>query len=243
MQLLFIFLNIALTAVLPLAILAALLIRKKWRPFAKPYLLGAATMLVFQFITRIPLLQLLAGTTGFIVFSATNPVLYLALLALTAGLFEEAGRHIMMSLFLKNRTAWADGVLFGLGHGFLEALLLVGVNYAVAMLLMPMPLLTASPALLLLAGLERLLTLVWHTGFSLLVLHGVKTKKRWPLPAAIAAHALLDFTMVPLLAGSLPYWASYGIFALITLPVLGGILYIKKRWTPKAEGVSHEENT
>ena len=47
----------------------------------------------------------------------------------TAGLFEETGRLVVMLLLLKAFHRLADGLAFGLGHGGLEAMLLVGLTY------------------------------------------------------------------------------------------------------------------
>lgn len=46
------------------------------------------------------------------------------LLGLLAGIFEETTRLILYKFSLKNVKTWAEGVLVGVGHGGVEAVLL-----------------------------------------------------------------------------------------------------------------------
>ena len=95
---------------------------------AAPVLLGAACFTVFQLLTRIPLLQVvLPRSAAYALFQASHPTAYLLLLCLSAGVFEECGRALTMRLFLRT-SAPADAVSFGVGHGGIEAIALVGVS-------------------------------------------------------------------------------------------------------------------
>ena len=50
----------------------------------------------------------------------------LLILSVTSGLFEETARYIVFRWLAKDARRWQDGVMFGAGHGGIEAILLVG---------------------------------------------------------------------------------------------------------------------
>lgn len=60
-----------------------------------------------------------------------SAVLYTVYGALAAGVFEETGRFVTYKLFLRKTTAKgdpADAVMYGIGHGGIEAVMLLSVN-------------------------------------------------------------------------------------------------------------------
>jgi uncharacterized membrane protein YhfC len=85
---------------------------------------GAAVFLVFQVLTRVPLLQIFGPKVQALV--QHSPLLHwgwLFVLALTAGLFEEVGRYFGFRVFFRSdEKTWAKAVMFGIGHGGLESL-------------------------------------------------------------------------------------------------------------------------
>lgn len=158
----------------------------------RPLSLGAACFVLFQLVLRLPLLSLLGRSSAFTLLAFTRPWLYGLFMGLSAGLFEELGRYIVMSLFLKNRGAAADALAFGLGHGGIEAVLLVGLN-ALALLFMP-PM--AEATLLFAGGIERLSAMTLHICWSFMVMKSVKERRpRWLL-LALALHSLADTATV-----------------------------------------------
>ncbi len=186
--------NILVTVVVPLLLLFYFILKK--RRLVRPYLLGAATFIVFQLLTRIPLLQLvLEKQLWFQAFGIQYPWLYLLFFAFTAGLFEEVGRYITMKLFLKKQTEWQDGISFGLGHGGVEALLIVGVTN-IALLLNTAYLQTLSFGQVIPAGFERIFAITLHIAWSLLVLESIRKNKKGGLLLAIATHTFVD-TLAP----------------------------------------------
>ena len=87
---------------------------------------GAAVFILFQLVTRIPLIQLvLPGMDWYKETIQSNIWTYGLFLGFTAGLFEEVGRYLAFILILKNLD-WKNAVAFGIGHGGIEAILLVG---------------------------------------------------------------------------------------------------------------------
>lgn len=145
-----------------------------------------------------------------------NTWLYMLYGGLMAGIFEETGRFIMIKYALKKYREWKDGLAFGLGHGGIESILIVGINSVVMVVLAFMinngsydsfikgqaatalaPLyeqLTGSSSyLMLFAGVERLGALAIHIGLSIFVLYGIKEGKKAYLLYAILIHAVINF--------------------------------------------------
>ena len=89
---------------------------------------GALVFLVTQIFTRIPLLNYLSSFDWYRQ-KAANFFLIAIFLSLTAGLFEEVGRYFGFKLFLKKHLSWKNGIAYGIGHGGIEAIVLVGFTY------------------------------------------------------------------------------------------------------------------
>jgi uncharacterized membrane protein YhfC len=178
--------------------------------------LGALVFFVSQVVLRlpwqIPLGLAIARRAGG---SVPSTLAWLAASALTAGLFEEVGRWIGYRRFIRRERSFRVGAMYGLGHGGIESIMLVGlplvgtlVTYvlfargvlghlppaALEALRATFAKLTLGTALL--GGVERIFALASHVGLSLIVLGGVvRGDGRW-LGAAVALHALLDFGAV-----------------------------------------------
>ena len=185
----------------------------KHRPL-RPLFAGILVFVLSQLVLRMPLLSLLQGF-GWFGEMAQNPWLYGLFLGLSAGVFEEVGRWLGFTFLLKKERGWLDGVAFGIGHGGVEAVVLVGflnVNnlfYAIAINTGMLPLLTAglpdetaqlitrqlaeTPAVdFLLGGVERIFAMVIQIALSILVLRGVRAKNYLWLAGAVLAHLLVD---------------------------------------------------
>ncbi len=177
-----------------------LLLRKKTDRMLKPFLLGMAAFVISQMLIRIPLLQYVLPNFQWFLILQTQPYTYGIFLGLTAGVFEETARLLFLQKFLKGSTRLWDGLSFGLGHGGIEAILLVGINNLAAMFLYPLGYLNLSESSyfsLLLGGIERIFAIAFHTGATLVVLHGIRVQKsgRYTL-LAILLHGLLDSMLV-----------------------------------------------
>ena len=209
--------NIVICFGLPLGSILYLLIAKK-RAFI-PVLVGAAVFVVFQLIIRIPLLQYVLPSMPWYADMLHRPWLIGIFLGLTAGLFEEGGRYLGYRTLLKNRSRWIDGFAFGVGHGGIEAITLVGLtnisNLALALsinsgqfdqLATQLPADVASqivsqltalqPLDAYLAGIERIFAFIIQIALSLLVLISVRERKLWIAGLAVLAHMLIDAPMV-----------------------------------------------
>jgi uncharacterized membrane protein YhfC len=140
-------------------------------------------------------------------------------LGLSAGLCEEVARYLVYRFWLKDAREWRQALMFGLGHGGVEAILLgiVAAWGALNLLtasqldlttlgLTPEQLATAQSELAqalsfpawfpLLGSLERALALINHLALSVLVLQAFKRRAVLWLLAAIVWHAALDAVAV-----------------------------------------------
>ena len=187
--------------ILPIVITVIFCVRKKetW----KPILFGALTFTAFQVILRFSLLRfVLPNEAWYILMSSAQPTLYALFLGGTAALFEEGGRFIVMSLFLKKRRSTLDGIAFGVGHGGIEAMFIVGLN-AIAMLLMST--FSATPSFMFAGGVERISTMVIQIALSVMVMKTVRERNYLWLILAFVIHTLIDFGAV-IVSESLDVW-------------------------------------
>lgn len=205
-----------------------------WRYF----LYGALIFFLFQLITRVPLVQVAQAYLGPTLRSSqTFLYLWFAVLALTAGLFEEVGRYLGYRFLVKNNKTWQVGLMYGAGHGGLESILLIGILGVVnVVVLMALPsgqssqIDAARQQLFSLAwwmplpgAYERFITLFFHIALSVLVLQTfLRHSFRWLL-LAIALHALVDFGAVVLVQQISAVWVEAALT--LTFPLSLGIIY------------------
>lgn len=184
--------NLTLSIGLPFALAVLLVIKDKRH--VKALLLGIITFLIFQVFTRIPLLQLiLPNQVWYILFTYEHPILYLFLLSLSAGLFEEIGRYLIMRKGLV-KANFMDVFTFGIGHGGVEAILLVGS----AVLLTDVS--VVDDFNLIMGGVERVFAMSMHLAFSFLVYAQISKHMKYGLTLSILAHTLVNFIAVYLMS-------------------------------------------
>ena len=173
----------------------------------------------------------------------------------TAGFCEEWARWFILRASLKRRPSWAHlrgALAHGIGHGGIESAILGGL---VIMTLLNMIFLrdfqgelpgvtpdqmeavrrqvvgfwATPPAMTLVGAGERMMTMVLHVAFSLLVFRGVVLGKRSLVWLAIAWHWLLD-TSVVLAVGWLGA-AGAGIWvaeAIVLVHAIGAVVVIRR---------------
>ena len=223
------------------------IIRRRYHVSFKSFFIG---MIVFIIATQV--LEAI-GHLYFLVKNPTtanwltNPLLYALYGGLMAGIFEETGRYISFKWFLKKENRIQESISYGIGHGGIEAMLIVGTTYVnnlVISLLINQGMLeqlgvTAesessiitqltqlSPMIFSLAGYERLMTMVIQIGLSVLVFKAVRERTIYYYIGAILLHALLDFPAVLVQLGIFNVFVCEGI---ITLFALGFLIYIIKQ--------------
>ena len=229
----------------------------------QPFLFGAAIFLVFQVLTRVPAVQIISQTVApHLLGNVPLQVLYMVVLAFTAGLFESVGRWVGYRFLFRDRLAYRleNGVAYGLGHGGFESAVLVGLNQAVSLVLalavvvagvgalsevLPAELvrqLSTVPQqishtpwyMTLVAAYERAMTIPFHVAMSLVVLQCfVRGQRRW-LWVAVGLHSLLDCSAPAML--SLLGWPVVVVEAYLTLWAAGAVWYIvRTTHTSRAE--------
>lgn len=259
-----------ISLILPLLVLLVYALKNKNQGIGTAWLLGATGFFAPQILIRLPILNTLAGAGWFLDFSQNHIFLYCICLAFTAGLFELAGRLAVAKwMDRKGNLTRKRSFAAGLGHGGIEAMLIIGMTYVNNLTLMLMirsgsfdalvsqtaaaggdvsqlqaaqaAVFAATPGMFLMAGYERILTMVAHTAMSTLVCWGVHVKKAWKASLlCLAFHTLLDTTpIISRLASDaggnvLTQTASYIIIYVIL--TLAGILSlwvlrnIRRRW-------------
>ena len=255
MTTLFCIFTLLVSLVLPAAALVFFAVKHKKQGILSAWLLGAAGFFVTQILIRVPILTVLQGQSWFQSLANNHLILYSFSLAFTAGLFELAGRFVVAKLLSKNLTA-NRALAAGMGHGGIEAMVLIGMTYVNNLLYIAMintgafdgilaqtaamgvdtaqlelirsQLISASPALFALAGIERILTMIAHVAMSMLVCYGVAHKKTWPcILACLALHTFIDFTAVVTMV--LPQTTAYIIvYAILTVVAAASILIVRK---------------
>jgi uncharacterized membrane protein YhfC len=247
---------------LALGLLARRRLGASWRYFGY----GALIFVLFQLISRVPVtlaIQSLIAPQ----LQASRIVLlaWIAISSLTAGLFEELGRYIGYRWLMKREEkTWAKGVMYGLGHGGIESMLLIAGLTAITLIqvlalsrtnLSALPLTAEQRALAarqlaaiaaqpswapLLGAWERLWAIPLHVALSVVVLQVFRRGNlRW-LWLAILAHTLADL----LGAGVTPILGLTGIAALLlpeAIITAIGLISLWAIWTlrdrPDAAGV------
>lgn len=214
--------TLLISLVLPAAALVVFAARNRKQGIVSAWFLGAAGFFVTQILIRLPVLLVLQSQNWFVRFSQEHLFAYAFGLAFTAGLFELAGRFGVAKLMEKKLT-WNRALAAGLGHGGIEAMVLIGMTYISNLVLIVMintgafetlltqtaasgmdvsalelireQLLNTAPALFLLGGFERILAMTCHTAMSVLVCWGVRSKKLRPcLLACLGIHTFIDLT-------------------------------------------------
>lgn len=221
-------------------ILGFLIIRKQQKGIGRAFLVGMLTFTVSQVCLRIPILTYVLP--NFMWFNIMQMDIFISGLFLggTAALFEEGARWISMRFLLKDRYSLYHGLAFGLGHGGIEAILLVGINmlvYLVMVLTGNGSLTSASAGNIFMGGVERVSAIAFHIGASLIIMYGFSIGKSLRgLAAAFLLHTIFDASVVILSS-------QYGvdvviievIIAVFGLLVLLAGLYLYKRERLKQE--------
>ena len=190
----------------------------------------------------------------------SNLVVLTLVLSLRAGLVEEFGRFVAFKWLLKKRKTIGDGLMYGVGHGGMEVLLVFSLavvsslalalmansgNLDVMIALAPdqagalnasVTDLAQSNPLLLSAGLvERIVAMSLHIALSVIVFCAVRQRKWMYLVLAMALHALTDASTALYVSGIVGTWAIEGIIAAITAGVVVIAWRIARSYKPAPE--------
>jgi uncharacterized membrane protein YhfC len=240
-------LNGLLMIALPLGL--GFFLSKKFRTSWRLFGLGAVSFFVSQ-VVHIPLLQ---GLT--VLFSnkilpappaAWKLIFNAVLLGLLAGLCEGLARYLFLRFAAKSARTWREALMFGAGHGGIEAILLgalvlVGYVNMVAMRNVDLATLGLSPDqqaalakelaaywslpwyISLLGAVERLFTLCLHLSATVMVMRSITQRNLLWLGAAILWHSLMDACVVfgsGAGLGALQLEGVVGTFAVVSLVII-----------------------
>jgi uncharacterized membrane protein YhfC len=220
-------------------------------------LVGALVFLVFQLLTRIPLLQVISQMEWYQAMAASLPLLAI-FLSVTAALFEETGRYLAFRYVLKNRLETKNAVAYGVGHGGFEAIVLVGLTYINNLVIclainsgtydttigpalgasaemVKNQFLTLPSHIFALGGIERFLTILVHIGLSVLVYYAVRYRMPRFYLYALLAHTLLNFGVVLISQAPGGTWLAEGyvlLFAAASVWLVLNSLQIEARLAP-----------
>ena len=210
-----------------------------------PFFVGCAVFVIFALILESLMHQLVlkALPVGQTILGNTH--LYALYGGLAAGVFEETGRFLAFKTVLKKKLGNdRNALMYGAGHGGIEAILIVGLTYIGNIVISVLinagqadmltatatgeaaeqlkavfdSLIATSPWTYLLAIVERAVAITTHICLSVLVFFAAKKPgKGWLFPLAILLHAALDGILV-ILAAHLPLWGVEG--CLVVMAVL-----------------------
>lgn len=251
--------------ILPIIFMIVYALRNRKQGVVKAWFLGAAGFFVTQMVIRVPLLSMLSMIPEFMVFAENYYLIYAILLAFTAALFELVGRYVVAKVLSKNLT-YKQSVAAGLGHGGIEAITLIGMTYISNLLYVVMinsgaingviaqteamgvevsgevyalvdALINTPAPIYLLAGYERILTMIAHIAMSLIVCYFVwKKQDAKGMVICLVIHTLLDGITgivsglaTPYLGSVISQNTSYVIiYVFLTAVAVASIIVIRK---------------
>ncbi len=251
--------SVTLMILIPV-ILAAVLRRR----FQAPWILFAIGTLTFigSQVVHFPLNSLLTNLHLLPKTGISDPSISLLqsslVLGFTAGLCEETARAVGFLLLKKTRRL-EDGLMLGLGHGGIESMIFGGVLTAatvaslapmigmdlatlkltpeqLAHLIPQLQALSAAPFMAAVGPLiERLLAMVMHVIWSVMVLQAFRRRNFGYYLAAIGYHMLIDagavYATTILTDHNLVYW-------LLGLAILPGLAWLLWLWRKEARPYS-----
>lgn len=216
-----------------------------------PMVVGVAVFIVFALVLESLMHQVVLrpAPDGTIAMRATSPWLYVAYGALAAGVFEETGRLVGFTILKRRFRGVRTAVSYGIGHGGVEAIILVGITMISDLVISAMinngsdfwlqqtavvtPLTTEPSWMFLVAGGERVFAIVLHLSLSILVWMAVThPKRRWLFPLAILLHAVSDVPAAMMQAGLL---ANVAVVELTTAVVSLAVAAYAVMWFRRAQ--------
>lgn len=206
----------------------------KKRHVAKPFFVGMLVFFIFQLVIRIPIVQIVLPQTAWFAAMSGNPWLYGLFLGGTAAIAEELGRYVAVRFLLKKNRRYVDGVAYGLGHGGIEAMLLIGVNNIANLVVLldgssflaPVIAGQLSYGAIFTVIYERIFAMALQVGLSLLVFYCVRSKKWRYLVYALVIHTIVDAAIV-ILPGAFGL-SGFWIEAVLFLATAGLIIWAVK---------------
>lgn len=219
-------------------------LRKRYQASITSFLTGMIAFVVAVQVIEAPINYYFLVVNGNTSSWLTQPVIYSLYGGLMAGIFEETARYLCFRFCLKKQTRLQDSLSYGVGHGGIEAMLIVGTTYISNIVIslfinhglienlgfstaleqsITEQLTMVSPIIFGVAGYERLMTLIIQIGLSVLVFKAVRERKIKYYLFAILLHASLDLPAALYQLGKVNLIATEG---LVTLFAIGFLVFI-----------------
>ena len=252
--------GMAISLILCVGVPTALYIILKVKTKAKftDMLLGAVTFILFALFLEQILHMLVLNTLGEKL--TGNLWLYVLYGGAAAAVFEECGRLVAMKVFLKNRLVKENALMYGVGHGGIEAVLVGGygciANLATVALINGGTLETALAGLdeaarassmatisqlwtlpsyiFYMTGIERVIAVVLQISLSYLVYRAVRYHRWGFFAAAMGIHFAVDAVTV-ILSKYLPIPALEAILAVAVALIAFAAARLYRGETAQAE--------
>lgn len=233
--------NIIICFAIPIGSLVYFIRKKK---YVKIYFVGMAVFFISQIVLRLPIMSVLARNDMNLAFIAFSSIVYILFMSFTAGLFEEVGRYIGFKVLKEKTLSFKDAIAFGIGHGGIEAMLIVGAGSIQNLLLYLFSKdiikgeiflgLTketvigifneASVFILSVSGIERIFAMIFHIVATIVVLYGVRVGTKKYLLLAIAIHTIFNFVGVTVTSIS---GVMFGQLAFLVMTIILILIAIK----------------
>lgn len=246
-----------------LPVVVGLWLARRWKTGLGLWGVGAATFVASQ-VLHLPFNEWVLGPMIQRWGVEGSVALVASLYGLSAGVFEEGMRYLVYRFWVKEARTWRQGVLFGAGHGGIEAILL-GALAALALaqlaalrdldlstIVQPEQLAAAEQqvaaywalpwTLAILPAVERTLALCFQIALAVMVLQAFVRRNLFWLLAAVAWHALVDAAAVY----GLVTWGAVAAEALVAVGALASLvllLLLRRSEGPPAMIVSAEPVT
>ena len=222
-----------------------IILAQKRKRLSGTVIAGVMGFVLFQMIIRIPLLQLLAKNQRWLSFFENNIMLAIVILALSAALFETAGRLLVLKGILRNRLSFNAALGAGLGHGGAESVGIVGLTYVNNLIfsflintgMLPSlegaeeiqyALMNTPASVFFAAGVERVLAIAFHIALSVLLCYFIM-KGRTLLGSAlcIGIHFAFDIAVSLTAKNEWPVWAIEGVIAAVAVAAVLLVIRLK----------------
>lgn len=216
---------------------------KKTHVRASIFFIGGATFFVSALVLEQILHSVVFAVSGDVI--TGNIWLYGLYGGLAAGLFEETGRWVTMRYVMKGKLSLPGAMVYGIGHGGVEAILIVGMTSVNNLLTAFMinsgaiegtlsqldeatrsatvdqlsALWTLPSYQFFLGGVERIFAMVLHFALSVIVYQAVRQEKKSYWLLAFGIHAFVDFITVV----TANYWNILFVELLLVAMVAGAV--------------------
>lgn len=243
--------TLIISAGLPITL--GIIVYKKTHAKISSCFIGCGIFVVFALILEKILHAIVFAVTGNAL--QNNIFLYGLYGGLAAALFEETGRLVAMKFFMKKDLDRENALMYGVGHGGAEAILIVGLTYINNLIISFMintggiqltmsqldsamqetayrqlQALWQTPAYhFYMAGVERLSAIVLQICLSVLVYKCVKTGQKKFYAGALMLHFVVDFVTVVTAGLGMPIWAVEIEIVVIVAIIAWGVARIYSR--------------